>query len=330
MSPSRAQRTARRQLGRAARAVGRRLGLPAGPAILMYHRIAEAPYDPWRLAVAPGRFAQQVAWLKRRRTILPLPEFAALHRRGRLPAGAVALTFDDGYACNAEVAAPILEDLAAPATIFLTTGALASGDEFWWDRLEHLVARAPAGRLDAQLGPERLSFDLEDAPAMGPGGAREQAYFALWTALRPWAPGARRAWLAELAGRLGVADGPRPSHRPMTAAQARALAASRVITLGAHSVEHPALSGLSPAARRREIEGSRAACARLTGAAPEVFAYPYGDYDAATVEAVRDAGFAAAVTTDEALVAPGCDPLRLPRLQVCDWSAALLAGALVR
>jgi hypothetical protein len=48
------------------------------------------------------------------------------------------------------------------------------------------------------------------------------------------------------------------------------------------------------------------------------------------VEAVREAGFAAAVTTDEALVAPGCDSLKLPRLQVEDWSPALLAGALLR
>jgi hypothetical protein len=83
------QRSARRELGRAARAVGRRLqrmsGYAAGPAILMYHRVAKADYDPWRLAVEPERFAQQVAWLKRKRTILPLAEFAKLHRAGRLP-----------------------------------------------------------------------------------------------------------------------------------------------------------------------------------------------------------------------------------------------------
>jgi peptidoglycan/xylan/chitin deacetylase (PgdA/CDA1 family) len=338
MGLARAQRSARgefrRELGRAARDVGRRLrrigGWPAGPAILMYHRIAEAAYDPWRLAVAPALFEQQIAWLRRRRTLLPLAEFAALHRQGRLPAAAVAVTFDDGYACNAEVAAPILESLEAPATIFLTTGALSAGEEFWWDRLEDVLAHATAGPFEVQLGDERLSFVLDEAPAIRPGGSREQAYFALWKPLRSWASEPRRVLIAELAARVGLPEGPRPSHRPMTADQAKALAASRVITLGAHSVEHPALTGLAPEARRREIEDSRVACARLTGAAPELFAYPYGDYDEATVAAVRDAGFQAAVTTDEALVAPACDPLKLPRLQVDDWSAALLAAALVR
>jgi peptidoglycan/xylan/chitin deacetylase (PgdA/CDA1 family) len=330
----RIDRSARRELGRAARAVRRRLqrisGHAAGPAILMYHRIAEAAYDPWALAVAPARFEQQVAWLKRKRAVLPLTEFAELHRQGRLPRNAVALTFDDGYACNAEVAAPILERHGAPATVFLTGGALAAGDEFWWDRLEHVVASAPPGPFAVQLGKERFDFVLEDAPAIRPGSPREQAYFALWRALRPWPAQLRRDLLGRLAVRVGLPAGPRPSHRPMTRAQAAALAASPVISLGAHSMEHPPLPGLASAERRREIEASRAACQSLLGAAPEVFAYPYGDYDEATVEAVRRAGFTAAVTTDEALVAPGCDPWKLPRLQVGDWPAARLAGALLR
>lgn len=330
---SRMQRSARGELGRAARAVGRRLqrmsGHVAGPAILMYHRVAHAEYDPWRLAVEPQRFEQQVAWLKRKRTVLPLPEFAQLHRQGRLPRNALAITFDDGYACNAEVAAPILEALQTPATIFLTGGALSAGHEFWWDELERIMAYAPPGSFDAPLDGQRLAFTLEADP-IRPGGGREQAYFALWSALRTWAPAPRRALLSDLAAKAGLPPAPRDSHRPMTREQAAALAASPVITLGAHSMEHPALSTLAPDERRREIEDSRAACARLTGTAPEVFAYPYGDYDDATVDAVRAAGFSAAVTTDEALVTPGCDSLRLPRLQVGDWSAALLAGALVR
>jgi len=321
------------RIQRSVRAVGRRLrrmcGRAAGPAILMYHRVAAAEYDPWRLAVAPQRFEQQIAWLKRRRTLLPLPEFAGLHRQGRLPRDAVALTFDDGYACNAEVAAPILEALQAPATIFLTGGALSAGHEFWWDQLERIVAHAPAGRFDAPLGDQRLSFTLEAEPIRA-GGGREQAYFALWAALRPWAPEPRRALLDDLAKRAGLPPGARHSHRPMAWDQAAALAASPLITLGAHSMEHPALSALSPDDRRREIEASRAVCARLAGAEPEVFAYPYGDYDEATVEAVRAAGFTTAVTTDEALVTPTCHSLRLPRLQIGDWTAALLADALAR
>src|SRR5690349_5856170 len=86
-----------------------RLPHPPAPAILMYHRIASETFDPWRLAVQPEAFAEQLAWLARHRTVLRLGEFAAFHRRGKLPRTAVALTFDDGYGCTAEVAAPMLK-----------------------------------------------------------------------------------------------------------------------------------------------------------------------------------------------------------------------------
>lgn len=313
---------------RARRKLRRVLGRPAGPAILMYHRIAKAEYDPWRLAVSPDAFAGQVGWLKRNRTLLPLAEFAERHAQGRLPKAAVALTFDDGYACNAEVAAPILRSLDAPATIFLTTAMLSAPAGFWWDRLEQIVGCAPAGLFAAHVGEARLSFVLEPGEGVVAGSAREEAYRALWTALQRWPEDPRDSLLQELARRVGAPPQARPSHRVMTEAQARALTLQPQITLGAHTMRHPALSGLPPEARRAEIEGSRRACAELTGAPPTVFAYPYGDYDAATVEAVRSAGFQAAVTTDQALVAPGCDSLRLPRVQVGDWSAARLAEAL--
>ena len=78
---SRIRRIARKA-GNRLKAAGRRmLGLPAGPAILMYHRVNEPGYDPWELAVTPARFDEQLAWLKRRRTVLPLvdiPNLAAV------------------------------------------------------------------------------------------------------------------------------------------------------------------------------------------------------------------------------------------------------------
>src|SRR4051812_30294675 len=105
-------------LKRARRWISRRVPRRPRPAILMYHRIAEDTFDPWGVAVSPANFADQLDWLKRHRTPLRLLEFAEHHRRGSLPADAVALTFDDGYACNAVTAAPMLDALGIPATIF--------------------------------------------------------------------------------------------------------------------------------------------------------------------------------------------------------------------
>lgn len=46
----------------------------------------------------------------------------------------LTITFDDGYADNAEFAAPILDQLDLSATFFLTTGALGAPSRFAWDR----------------------------------------------------------------------------------------------------------------------------------------------------------------------------------------------------
>jgi peptidoglycan/xylan/chitin deacetylase (PgdA/CDA1 family) len=109
------------------------------PSILLYHHIAEESFDPWGLAVAPKNFEAQVEWLQRNRTVFPLTEFAQLHREGRLPVDAVAITFDDGYGSVLEVAAPVLSRAGAPATVFLSAELIERGGEFWWDELQNIA-----------------------------------------------------------------------------------------------------------------------------------------------------------------------------------------------
>ncbi|CAN5407688.1 polysaccharide deacetylase family protein [soil metagenome] len=59
------------------------------------------------------------------------------------------------------------------------------------------------------------------------------------------------------------------------------------VTLGSHSRSHPDLRALPAAALREEVDGSARKLEAETGRAPAGFAYPYGHYDPATVEAVR-------------------------------------------
>lgn len=326
---SRIRRIARKA-GNRLKAAGRRmLGLPAGPAILMYHRVNEPGYDPWELAVTPAHFDEQLAWLKRRRTVLPLVEFAERHARGDLPRDAVAITFDDGYACNGLNAAPLLAAHGLPATVFLATSAISADHEYWWDDLERIVVGAPVTSMDIEIEGQSHAFDLGPAGDLhAPNPQRQAAYKALWQAMRLLDPVERRALLADLARRHGMPQTGRSSHRSMTRQEIQTLAAEGVISFGAHSVNHPALSELSREDQRTEIETSREVCAELLGEAPSTFAYPFGDYSDVTVDVVRKAGFAVAVTTDADVVRKGANHLRLPRLQVGDWPASRLSAAL--
>jgi peptidoglycan/xylan/chitin deacetylase (PgdA/CDA1 family) len=260
---------------------------------------------------------------------MPLHEFAALHGQGRLPHDAVAVTFDDGYACNAHVAAPILAAQQAPATIFLTTGAISSQAEFWWDDLERIISGARPGPVRLVIGSETFAFQFADAPS-GEGFTddRAAAHARLWRAMRGLDVAARSATLEELADRCGVGRSGRETHRAMTRAEVVDLARSPWISFGAHTVSHPPLSALGATEQRHEIEASRGACAALTGVEPTMFAYPYGDHSEETVRLVREAGFTVAVTTEARVVSRSAELLRLPRVQVGDWSEDQFAKAL--
>lgn len=48
----------------------------------------------------------------------------------------------------------------------------------------------------------------------------------------------------------------------------------------------------------------------------DAFAYPYGDYNDSCVQAVKDAGFKCAVTTEHGRAKPGDNPLLLPRVRM--------------
>jgi peptidoglycan/xylan/chitin deacetylase (PgdA/CDA1 family) len=320
---------ARRFARRGASAVRRRVRGPR-PAVLMYHRIASEPVDPWSLAVSPARFEEQVEWLVRRRTVLPLPAFVARLGAGDLPRDAVALTFDDGYACNAVVAAPVLEHHRAPATFFLATDPIGRGDEYWWDDLERIVHQADDQQLVLDLDGRSSVVALGPRPAHArwapgapPSSPRQEAYLGLWRTLRPLPDDDRRRAVDGLRRQASVPRRPRGTHRPMTVDEARALARSDVVAIGAHTATHPPLSELSRERQVEEIERGLASC-RSWGAEPTTFAYPYGDLDDVTVDVVRQLGFVAACTTEPTATPPGCDPHRLPRLQVGDWTAERL------
>jgi peptidoglycan/xylan/chitin deacetylase (PgdA/CDA1 family) len=105
--------------------------IPSGLTILAYHRISR---ERDVLAVTPKRFRRQLE------LVLELgARFVALTDaldllRSRPTEARVAVTFDDGYLDNLEVALPILEELEVPAAIFLVSAIAGGRSGFHWYR----------------------------------------------------------------------------------------------------------------------------------------------------------------------------------------------------
>ncbi|MEM8929722.1 MAG: polysaccharide deacetylase family protein, partial [Acidobacteriota bacterium] len=76
-------------------------------------------------------FAEHMQRLADHYTPLDLGEMVERARADDLPAGAVAVTFDDGYASVLHAAVPALRRHRVPATCFVVSGAI--GDRFAWD-----------------------------------------------------------------------------------------------------------------------------------------------------------------------------------------------------
>jgi peptidoglycan/xylan/chitin deacetylase (PgdA/CDA1 family) len=115
--------------------------LTHGTAILMYHALGRPNEPAGRFVVPATRFERQLAWLARRgRPVIQLDELVAAREEDRLPpAGAVVLTFDDGYVDNLDVAAPILRRFGVPATVFVVSSRV--GEKADWDGAGELSAR---------------------------------------------------------------------------------------------------------------------------------------------------------------------------------------------
>jgi peptidoglycan/xylan/chitin deacetylase (PgdA/CDA1 family) len=107
--------------------------LTRAPTILMYHAVARAGERPSRFVIRARTLRRQLTWLRlRRRPVISLDEYVALRERCELPPpNAVILTFDDGYADNADVALPLLQEHGATATMYVITAAV--GDSNTWD-----------------------------------------------------------------------------------------------------------------------------------------------------------------------------------------------------
>jgi peptidoglycan/xylan/chitin deacetylase (PgdA/CDA1 family) len=293
--------------------------------ILMYHRVAEESFDPWGLAVHPRRFEQHMALVAEQRETLALSEFIRRHRQGLLSEDALAVTFDDGYACVAKVAAPILKQFAIPATVFIPSELIRREREFWWDDLERIVRLS--GQDQLTLG--ATSFDLGRLeagdrswrPGDPPSTSRQRAFLVLWSKLKVLPTSVRQATLEELRVQAGIFAEARESHRPMTPCEARELA-SGSIEFGSHALTHPDLPSLQHDEAAAEVGESMDDCAELVGERPRAFAYPYGRYDRRSERLAKQAGFECACTAAPGFVRGSSNRFALPRLAVGDWDAA--------
>jgi peptidoglycan/xylan/chitin deacetylase (PgdA/CDA1 family) len=240
------------------------------------------------------------------------------------PGRRVAITFDDGYADVATYAVPVLEAAGARATLFVIAAMLGGGQEFWWDRLRHLVFDAPSTmeHLEVVIAGSKLWVDLRSH------AARERAYQAILRVRQHPTDEVSRV-LDQVRSGLGT-QWACDAHKSLTAEELKNLLANGSIDVGSHSMTHRVVAGLSSEERQVEIIESRLLLEHVLGRSVKAFAYPYGDLDDEAVRLVQAAGYGLACTILLGNVTERSDRFRLPRYGVGDWSRDQFAWQLSR
>lgn len=266
-----------------------RISGPARLQILIFHRVLPSP-DPLFTGVPDAlRFRRLLRMIKALYRVLPLDEALSLLRAGRLPAGSVAITFDDGYEDNFSVALPILKEEGVPATIFVATRFLDGGRMFN-DTVWESFRNTTCGGVD-------LDFIGLGQVMLNSWADRRAASAKVIDAIKYREIDERERATQQVVRALQV------SLRDdlMMRSEEVARLPADLITVGAHTHSHPILTRLSPSEAFRDIEEGRARLQAICGRPIDLFAYPNGkpgyDYDQAHVAMVRDMGFEAAVTT---------------------------------
>jgi peptidoglycan/xylan/chitin deacetylase (PgdA/CDA1 family) len=264
---------------------------PNSIAVFMYHGLAAAPDARGRNdRVAPEDLDRQLSWVRARMEVRRLRDWIDEPLAGRSRPGA-AITFDDGLRSVLTLARPILDRHECPATVFLCPGLIARKEPPWFERLYRILSDSGRTRdFDS------LSASLKALPVDAQEAAIDRLRFAQGASIEEESDeGSLLTW-----GEIG------------------ALGKDGLVDFGAHTMNHRILSLLSPEEQDEEISAARAEIVRHAGSC-ELFAYPNGrrgDFTDETVDIVRKAGFAGAVTAFPRLVRPGADRFRLPRIGV--------------
>lgn len=306
------------------------LASPAGSearlSVLIFHRVLANPDPLFPQETTAETFDWQIAMLKRVFNVLPLEQAVSLLQSRALPARAAAITFDDGYRDNAEIALPILRSHGVPATFFIASGFLDGGC-MWNDVVIETVRRSPLRTL------ELSALSMQNLP-IETLSQKRQAVTTLIGKLK-YLDLQTRAEQADVLAKLGGVDPPRDLM--MSSTQVRELFAAGM-GIGAHTVHHPILARLKIDAARAEIENGKHALENLIQAPIHLFAYPNGkpneDYNAEHVGLAQALGFRAAFSTAWGTASRHSDLFQLPRFTPWDRTplrfGARLAHNLVR
>lgn len=267
--------------------------------ILAYHRVMPTdaldsyPFDQELISATPGQFDSQMRYLREHLRPIALNDVIAHVEQGTpLPPDSVAVTFDDGFADTYRYAFPVLQRYQIPATIFVSTGYVETGEPFWFELASYIIYRVPPH-----------SLELHDGTLLPTGDSRETRTASLrhlQSTLKDLPNSARLRALSIWATRYSaeLTHGASLHSRPISWTQITEMAKCGIY-FGSHTVSHPNLTRVTDEELTRELVDSKTTLESKLQQPITTIAYPIGTpsaFNEKVLSAARETKFQLGLT----------------------------------
>ena len=199
------------------------------------------------------------------------------------PSGAAWLSFDDGWKGNIDNVVATAVEYDIPITIFINIAGVEEGT-FWWTKVSTWAALVPAELRQAEVI-KRLPEDV-------------------------------RKQTLQLISQAALQDASR--REAMTVEDVRRISAMAQVTIGSHTVTHPALPNCDDSQIDYELGTSKRKLEDWTGKQVRTFAYPFGCFDGRERQFLKKYGYELATTTENRFATLNSDCYLFPRNDVMD------------
>jgi O-antigen/teichoic acid export membrane protein/peptidoglycan/xylan/chitin deacetylase (PgdA/CDA1 family) len=283
--------------------------------VLYYHSIQD---DPSRLAksIVPGiihsasLFREQMELIAEKYDLISMDDVVRFLRgETELPARPVAVTFDDGFVDNFEIAAPILNRLGIQALFNVVVGSIEASSPPWFCRLQHAFSTTRR-----KAWPDSNAHYLR--PLLEPED-RRAAFLSASMLCAKSAGAAQEKFISVIEQELDVEPLKVEECPMMSWNQLRELRRAGHL-IGSHSLTHPNLAYVDEETRWHEIAESKIQLENHLGERVDYFTYPNPimrpNFSQLTIQTTRRAGYKLAATMMTGPVRNGQDPHCISRV----------------
>ena len=231
--------------------------------------------------------------------IISLDELGNRMQRKQFDRKFAVFTLDDGYVDNYTDAWPIFKKHQIPFAIYLATGFPEGQVVLWWTILEQIIL--DNDQVSVEVAGEQFELPTQTT------AEKYKAFDQIYWSLRKQSHQVLYAEFAKIMDAYHFDWQALCRQVSLTWSMIHEMNQDPLVTIGAHTVHHYALSRLDEAQMRTEITESCDAIEQQLKEAPQHFTYPYGDTGSAAAREFSTAqalGFKTSTTTRKGLLFP--------------------------